>query len=277
MNGNPYGGERMDRTLTVVIGVLAVAVVLFLAVFSLTVSMGIMYRASLTSTYDYRVSIGSDTDIGNVTFYLPIPGRLSGNSAVLEEVGSERGLSLPAGWTATLLGTEKVDFLELNAREVAASPQGNPYLISLRVQVRGPIVTESDGFDGLVIAPLAPRSPVACPARTEGISTDKIRCEAYRGTAYADFTGPAAANLRFTFNLTGRNAWDVFGPSGNEYRDGLQVSVSGSERGWKTGDGLLVTGLGDYGMGFWVDWTGRTVAPSGRQVRVTPSAGGRPA
>jgi len=30
-------------------------------------------------------------------------------------------------------------------------------------------------------------------------------------------------------------------------------------------------------MGFWVDWTGRTVAPSGRQVRVTPSPGGLPA
>jgi len=277
MNGNPYGGERMDRTRTVVLAVLAVVVVLFLAVFSLTVYMGITYRASLASTYDYRVSIASDTDIGNVTLYLPVPGRRSGNSVVLERMGSGGGLSLPAGWTATLLGTEKVDFLELTTREIPASPPGNPYLISLRVQVKGPIVTESDGFDGLVIAPLAPRSPVACPGIPEGISTEKIRCEAYRGTAYADFTGPTAANLRFTFNLTGRNAWDVFGPSGNEYRDGLQVSVSGGERGWKTGDGLLVTGLGDYGVDFWVDWTGRTVASSGRQVRVTPSAGGRPA
>lgn len=264
----------MDRTLTVVLAVLAVAAAIFLVVFSLTVYMGITYRDTLTSTYDYRMNIASDTGIGNVTLYIPVPGRLSGNSAVLEEIGESRLTGLPAGWVVTLLGTEKVNFLELTAREIPASPPGSPYLLSLRIQVKGPIGTESDGLNGLVLAPLAAKEPVACPAMAGDQVSGQTECRAYQGTAYADFTGPPGANLRFSLSLTGRNSWDVFGPSSNSYRDDLQMSFSGDERGWKKGDGLLVTGLGDYGMNIWVGWAAEPADPSGPQIRLVPAAGG---
>jgi hypothetical protein len=270
----------MDRTLSVVLAVLAVAVVIFLAVFSLTVYMGILYRATLTSTYDYRVNIASDTAIGNVTLYLPVPGRLSGNSAVLEGIGEGGLTGVPAGWNTAFIGTEKLTFLEVTAGEIPATPPEKPYVLSITTRVKSPVGTESEGFDDLVLAPLAGKETVACPGIPESGASDKTQCRAYRGTAYADFTGPPEANLRVTLSLTGRNAWEVFGPSSNEYRDGLQVSFSGDERGWKTGDGLLVTGLGDYGMAFWVGRAGQpgtAEGGSGRQVRVTPAAGGQAA
>jgi hypothetical protein len=279
MNGNPYAGERMDRTLTAVLAVLVMAMVIFLAVFSLTVYMGIRYRDTLAGTYDYRVSIANDAALGNVTLYLPIPGRLKGNSAVLEEIGGGGLAGLPAGWKTALIGTEKVTLLEVTAPEVPATPAGRPYQLSITTRVRDPVGTGSDNFNDLVLAPLAGKTPAACTGIPAGQVSGNVRCAAYRGSAYADYTGPRDARLQISLSVTGKNAWDVIVPSGNEYRDGFQVSFSGDERGWKEGDGLLATGIGDYGMGFWIDWLG-TYSPKEvpvRQVRVTPAAGGRPA
>jgi hypothetical protein len=280
MKPHPYGGERMDRTLSVLLAVLAVFSVILIMVFSLTVYMGITYRSTLASTYDYRVSIGAEATLGNATLYLPVPGRLAGNSAVLEEIGQAGLTGIPAGWNITLIGTEKVTLVEVTAREIPPAPSGNPYRLSIMTRVKDPIGTGSAGFGDLVLAPIAGRSPVACTGIPESAVSEEIRCEAYRGSAYADFTGPGDARLTLSFSLTGKNAWDVFGPSSNEYRDGFQVSFSADEQGWRTGEGLLVTGIGDYGMDFWVGWTGKARAPaggSGRQIRVTPVAGGQAA
>jgi hypothetical protein len=87
----------------------------------------------------------------------------------------------------------------------------------------------------------------------------EMQCELYQGPAYADFTAPQNMHLRIYLSLMGENTWDVFGPSSNEYQDGLQVSYAGGERGWHTGDGILVTGVGDYGIDFWVQEQGTPI------------------
>jgi len=89
-------------------------------------------------------------------------------------------------------------------------------------------------------------------------------CELYHGTAYADFTATGNMHLSIFTLITGRNTWDVFGPSYNEYQDGLQVSYEGRERGWKMGDGILITGMGDYGIDFWLQHPDTTGPGGGR-------------
>jgi hypothetical protein len=246
----------MDRILSYVLAVLAVASVVFLAVLSLSVYMGITYRATLSSTYEYKVSIASDATIGNVTLYLPIPSaKEPGNSAILEGIGAGGLTGVPRGWNISLIGTEKFTMLEVTAREVAPTPVGEPYLLSLITRVQGPIRTRDLGSGEPVLAPLAKRSQVACGG-TDAAASPEMQCEVYQGPAYADFTAPGMMRLAVFVSLDGKNTWDVFGPSSSEYQDGLQVSFSREEQGWQTGDGVLVTGIGDYGIDFWVEGHG---------------------
>ena len=252
----------MDRTLRLVLVVLVVASAVFLAVFSLTAYIGMTYRATLSSTYEYRVSISSDATLENVTLFLPIPERRPGISAILEEIGAGNLRGLPRGWNISLIGTRKFTMLEVDAREIAPTPVREPYLLSVNATVRGPIRTKNAGTEDLVIEPAAAGTPVACGDTVAQESPD-VSCVLYEGPVYAGFTGPVNAHLRIFIFVDGQNSWDVFGPSSNEYQDGLQVSFSGGARGWQTGKGILVTGIGDYGIDFWVQAQDTPVASAG--------------
>ena len=241
----------MDRTLSGVLAILVVASVIFLAAVSITLYTEITYRATLSSVYDYRVSITSDTPLRNVTLYLPIPTRGTEGSAVLEAIGAGGLRGLPAGWKTSLIGTEKITMLEVTAPAMAASPVGRPYLLSVSVPTTGPIDTRNADTAGVVLAPSAVRVPAEC-GNINGQTSQDTRCGLYKGSAYADFAATGNVRLSVFIFLTGRNSWDVFGPSSNEYQDGLQVTFTGAERGWQTGDGLLVTGIGDYGLDPWL-------------------------
>jgi len=251
----------MDRTLFRVLAVLAVASVIFLAAISITVFMEITYRATLSSAYEYQVSITSDATLENVTLYIPIPARGAEASAVLQGIGAGGLQGLPQGWSISLIGTEKFTWLEVTARRIPPSPPGRPYLISVKAMIHGPIDTRNAGTGDLVLVPFAKRTPIVC-GNMDSENSPEVRCELYQGSAYADFTAPGDVYLSIFSFLTGRNSWEVFGPSSNEYQDGLQVSFSGATRGWHTGDGILITGIGDYGIEFWLQHTETTGAGS---------------
>jgi hypothetical protein len=255
-------GERMDRTLSLVLAVLAVVSVVFLAAISLTVYMGMTYRATLSSTYEYRVSITSEAALGNVTLYLPIPARGPENSAILQEIGAGHLQGLPRGWNTSLIGTEKFTMLEVTAREIPPNPVGKPYLLWVNATVMGPIMTRNAGSGNLVLVPAAERRPITCGEPLSQVSPE-MQCELYEGPVYADFTALVNAHLRIYLFLDGRNSRDVFGASSNEYQDGLQVSYQNGARGWHTGNGILVTGIGDYGIDFWVQEQGTPVTRPG--------------
>lgn len=261
-------GERMERTLSIVLAVLAVVSVVFLAVLSLSVYMGITYRATLSSTYEYRVSIAPDAAIDNVTLFLPIPSKGRENSAILEMIGGGRLGGVPPGWSTSLIGTEKVTMLELTAREIPPAPAGKPYLLSVVATVPGPIRTSTAGSDEPVLERSAQTSPVECV----GVDTEaspEVQCEGYREPVYADFTARGPAHLSVYIYLDGKNTWDVFGPSSNEYQDGLQVSFSDTAQRWQEGNGVLITGIGDYGIDFWVQGEGGAAQGTGASRRVT--------
>jgi hypothetical protein len=158
---------------------------------------------------------------------------------------------VPPGWSISLIGTEKFTMLEVTAREIAPTPAGKPYLLSVGAQVKGPISTKTAGSDEMVLQPASKGSQVACGG-TDLESSPEIRCELYQEPVYGDFIAPGTPHLTVFVYLDGKNTWDVFGPSSNEYQDGLQVSFSGLAQGWQTGNGILVTGIGDYGIDFWV-------------------------
>ncbi|HMA05254.1 MAG TPA: hypothetical protein VKO45_04940 [Methanomicrobiales archaeon] len=245
----------MDRTLSVVLAALVVASVIFLAVISLTAYIGITYRDTLSSTYEFRVSITPDATLRNVTLYLPVPVRGSGPSAVLEGIGTGKLTGVPGGWNVSLIGTEKFTYLEVWTREISPLPDARSYELAIDERVTGPIDTKNAGSGDLVLAPAAAMRQAACTGTDGGTSPDLL-CEQYESPVYADFTSPGNAHLRIFISLSGRNTWDVFGPSSNEYQDGLQVSFSEGAQGWRPGSGMLVTGIGDYGLDPWLQGEG---------------------
>jgi hypothetical protein len=263
----------MDRTLLRVLAVLAVASVIFLAAISITLYMEIAYRATLSGTYEYRASITSDAPLENVTLYMPIPARGAKASPVLEKIGARELTGAPQGWNISLIGTEKFTMLEVTAREIPANPVGRPYLLSVKALVKGPIDTRNAGTGDLVLVPAAKRTPVVC-GNMDSQASPEARCELYQGSAYADFTAPGNVHLTIFSLLTGRNTWDVFGPSSNEYQDGLQVSFSGGTRGWRTGDGILVTGIGDYGIDSWLLHQGTSKTGENGSLQMVPLRAG---
>jgi hypothetical protein len=263
----------MDRTLLRVLAILAVGSLIFLVAISITLYMEISYRATLSSAYEYRVSITSDTTLGNVTFYIPVPARGSEASAVLQAIGAGNLRGLPQGWNTSLIGTEKFTMLEVTAREIPANPVGRPYLLSANAMVPGPIDTRNAGSGDLVLVPAAKRTPVVC-GNMDSQASPEPRCELYQGSAYADFTAPGNVHLSIFSLVTGRNTWDVFGPSSNEYQDGLQVSFSGGTRGWHTGDGILVTSIGDYGIDLWLLHLGTSKTGENGSLQIVPLRAG---
>jgi len=253
----------MERTLSVVLAVLAAVTLVFLAIFSLSAYAALAYRATFTGTYEYRVSISSDTDLGNVTLYIPIPARGAASSEILERIGSGGLEGLPLGWGTSLIGTEKFTLLEVTTPELAATPVGEPYLLSADARAGSTIDTRSPETGGLVLEPGAGMTPISC-GNIDPQASPRMRCVLYRGSVYADFTSARDPHLTiFTF-VTGRNDWDVFGPSSNEYQDGLQATYVRDIRGWRLGDGILVSGAGDYSLDFWLPEQGNPSAgPAG--------------
>jgi hypothetical protein len=241
MKPHCYGGVRMDRTLLAGLAVLAVALVIFTAAFSVTVYMGIRYRSTFQGSYEYQVGITPDAPLGNVTLYLPIPARGREKSPVAERIGSGALQGVPAGWNVSLIGTEKFTMLEVTAREIDPGCGCAPLILSVDALSRSRVETREAATGDLVIDTLAGKEKVPCGGRVYGVPPDAA-CVAYRGRIYASGTAPANSTLTVSITLVGKNSWDVFGPSSNEYRDGLMVTIPGAP--------------GGYGLGFWVPEAG---------------------
>jgi hypothetical protein len=250
----------MDRTLLLGVAALAVALLAFTGAFSVTFCMETRYRSSFGGTYEYQVSIAPGTTLGNVTLYLPVPARGGGMSEVIRGIGSGGLTGVPPGWGVSLIGTRKVTLLELTAGEVAPKADGSPTVISITTRVKGPIRTKNAGAEDLVLGTGEQPGPVAC-RETDTVAYPERQCRPSRGQAYADFTAPGPASLAINVSLAGRNSWDVFGPSSNEYRENLAFSFSGGDQGWHAGEGLLVTGIGDYRYESWPLEKASTPAP----------------
>jgi hypothetical protein len=249
MKPHPYGGESMDRILRAVLVILAVGLAIFLLAFLANAVMGMMFWSSYRGTYEYRVSLAPDTTLRNVTLYVPVPTRGTAASPVLIAIGGRALTGVPAGWGVAPIGTEKFTFMELTGAELAPNPDGSPTILSVNIS--------PGSRDGRLMGTLNPAAgeyilgsvdqavPVACRGPDTATSPG-ARCWASTGRAYAGFSAPENAHLAVSVSLTGRNTWDVFGPSSNEFRDSLVFSFSGADQGWKTGEGLLAGGIGDY-------------------------------
>ncbi len=80
--------------------------------------------------------------------------------------------------------------------------------------------------------------------RDSGTAGSGARCYTYQTALFADYRADPNATVTITSSLTGRNDWTIFEPKENEYRTGINVLMSGDQKGWSTVSGDLEEGVG---------------------------------
>jgi len=63
---------------------------------------------------------------------------------------------------------------------------------------------------------------------------------------YASYETSSNANTSISIYLDARNEWWIGGWQSNNYREKVEIMLSGSQDGWTAVNGELVTGEGTY-------------------------------
>ena len=68
----------------------------------------------------------------------------------------------------------------------------------------------------------------------------------YESRMYAYYETSSNANVNISIYLNARNEWWIGGWQYNSYWESMEIKLSGSQDGWTTVNGELVTGEGTY-------------------------------
>jgi hypothetical protein len=168
-----------------------------------------------------------------------------GSSVLVESVGAGTVRDKPADWAFGIFGANNVTMVKITALQILPeSPAG----FSVEITSPALIDTKNPMDDDVVIMPKKDFRKSECSV-IAGEKTAASLCYQYISVIYADYkTTPNAKVLIYT-SLKGKNRWYIFGPSSNEYRDSLTLTLLGDDNhGWFPAKGELVTRTGVYDM-----------------------------
>jgi hypothetical protein len=237
----------MDRTLSILLCILIASIAAVAGMFSLDAYTGYAYQNSFSGNYSFLCTIATDAPLTNVTLFIPVPVDSSGNSPTAASFSSGTVAGLPAGWEATLFDTGKSTLVKITAPAIVP-PEGtgpaSPYAITLTSESSSP--EPIDTMDPLnrsaLFRPVQDLKEVPCPAGKDG----NEKCFTYTTAAYATYDTDAGTTVTIACAITGRNSWNIFGPSSNEYHAGSGLRMQGGQHGWQEMNGELTSGSGNY-------------------------------
>lgn len=242
-----------------------------------------MYNDSLMSHYDYRITITSNSNLQNVTLYLPIPVFENESEVGLEIVNGDY-YNKPSDWNLSLEDTEYGLMLKIEAAEIqpvyhslpVAVPEPEPgsediedeipeeeeILESHEYSEETPVLVSFDfgtsvKADHLINtrSPIG-NEPVLLPKynlrESEEGSTvplpEYINPEYfdYESLVYARYDASPDAEVEIYIDLDSWNEWWIYGWQSNEYTDRISIQLTGPQEGWVQAEGKLTTGNGVY-------------------------------
>ncbi|PXF60026.1 MAG: hypothetical protein C4B59_09915 [Candidatus Methanogaster sp.] len=196
------------------------------------------YEGSYRSEYHYQVTVGTDSDLHNVTLYVTLP--------IFEEelnIGEEivaKNASQSEGWDCDLVETEHGTMLKIHAEKMIPDLHAPPVplpeeecgpdalscpaqthaseRVSARVQADHDINTKNPAGNEPT---LLPKYNLARLVYRMPHPEDRTppACYDYESRIYANYTTSPDAEVSIHAELTGANNWWVYGWSGNEYQD----------------------------------------------------------
>jgi hypothetical protein len=244
----------MDIVIKYAGGLLIIIFVLFVSIAAYHAFVEKAYRESLTSTYSYTYTISTDSVLSNVTLFIPVPSRSTGNSLIIEQF-SVRGIEgIPVEWETTLIGSNKGTYVEIKTPVIVPVQTGtikNGSIIELSLHMTSPrlVDTQNPQDNDAVFHPMKDMRIVDCPARVND-TTGKGACYSYVSTVYADYSASPNARVTISSDIIGKNTWKIFEPAENEYHAAISVLMFGDNHGWITAKGFLETGIGSYNAPF---------------------------
>lgn len=252
----------------ILVTILLIVIVAVIALFVFSAG-GILHDdSSSVSRYNYRIALDTNSELENLTFYVPLPVFMNesdiGNEAIIQYTG------IPENWDISMIETEHGIMLKLTAIElkpelqqlieVEPSAPGQPNDLptgevhsflrgSIEVDVsmeadhvidtRNAVINEPHLSPKINMNPVddtSPYSPHEMPPRTWN----------YDSFIYADYRTSPDANVEICVSVEGFNERWNGGWTYNGYRDHLCSTFTGEQHGWISVKGELVQGEGRY-------------------------------
>lgn len=240
----------MDKIVKTAVGLFVIILVVFVGVVSYTTYIEMKYKNSLTGTYSYTCNITTDSVLSNVTFFIPVPADLHGNSPVIAKISDRTITGIPDDWTYTLFDTGKATLLKITAPSIGKAPVNGSVTtttITLVVNTSSPalIDTRTPIENSAMFRPVQEIHMVECPAG-DVTNQDSPECFAYLTSTYADYTADPSVSVSISANLEATNSWTIFSPGSNSYKNRISVLMHGDNHGWVTTKGWLESGIGVY-------------------------------
>ena len=236
----------MDRMIKITLGIFLVILVIFVSVTSYGLLVNYLYKSSLTSTYTYTCTIQTDSPITNVTLFLPLPVSLSGSSPVVEQAGKVDIPGLPDNWNAVIYGADQATFLKVTGPVIGSSGVPASITLNLNVKTHDVINTGSPLEGGVIFRPVESARKTVCPLVSN--VTYVPECSQYTTNVFAGYQSSGTGTVTIHADLDGVNAWKIFQPEYNEYRNSLDATFSGNATGWTKASAWIESGIGSYAV-----------------------------
>jgi hypothetical protein len=245
----------------VVIGIVIIVGLIFVISF-FSISSGEMYGdSSVTSAYDFRISINTDSKLENLTFYTPLP--LFNNESKLGEQGIIQSMESSEDWNLSMIETEHGTMLKFTAIELVPelnqiieldpsddSPTGEGHSftrgtikVSVSMAPDNIIDTRNATDNEPILFPKYNMILSDYPHPSSGIPPKTQRYESF---IYADYIASPDANVEICVTLDGMNEWWKGGWISNSYGDSICTTVTGEKHGWIPVTGEIIEGEGRY-------------------------------
>jgi len=242
----------MDKIIRITLGLIIVLLVTFVASVTYTGFVEQAYRTSLSSTYDYSCTITTDSQLDNVTLFIPVPSDRVGNSPIVSQYSAQEITGRPADWKVTLFDTGKATLAKITTPAIIPPPgtsPTHPFTIRLSINMgsKEVINTQTPIEQGVMFRPVQDLQKVTCPVKSTAVIGDPM-CYRYLIPVYADYQAPMNASVRIESTLQGKNSWKIFEPQFNEYQAEISILMFGDNHGWTVMKGTLESNMGAYNV-----------------------------
>lgn len=192
------------------------------------------------SHYGYSLTVTTNATLENVTLLVPIPADANERSPLASQF-VEDDASVPGGWDASLVGTERGLMLRLEAATVAAErrPDGRHYAayqVSAAAPADRAIDTRSPFGTEPTLTASEGRRKVPCP-NVVGASPET--CYRFETAVSARYEAPPDAEVDLQLVAVGANEFVLGGRA--QYYERLLLRLDGPQDGWIEVEGFAST------------------------------------
>lgn len=192
------------------------------------------------SQYGYSVAVATNATLTNLTILVPLPADDDEMSPIADRF-VDGAATVPGGWQASVVGTERGLMLRLTAGQVPAEPRSDgrhysTYQVSAAAPADRVIDTGSPFGPEPTVAHIEGRREVPCP-NVVGPSAET--CYRFETAVFARYDAPPDAEVDLQLVAAGANEFVLGGRA--QYYERVLLRLDGPQDGWVLVEGFAST------------------------------------